>query len=75
MSLLLTLLWTAELTNLNYINESLGCSSANNIKMTGLTSVFENVIFYPHYLSPEEENTLAKVFIQRTITRINHMMK
>lgn len=75
MGLFLTLLWMVELMKINYVNESVGCSSANDIKMTRLTSASENVIFYSHSLTPVEENTLAKVFIQRTIMRINHMMK
>lgn len=36
------------------------CSSTNNIKMTGLTSALENVIFYSHYLTSVDENTLTK---------------
>lgn len=75
MGLFLTLLWMVELMKINYVNESVGCSSANDIKMTRLTSASENVIFYSHSLTPVEENTLAKVFIQRTTMRINHMMK
>ena len=46
MNLFLTLLWIAEVIRLNYVNEHLGCSSANNVKINGLASSSKNDILY-----------------------------